>query len=125
MPFPEQMEIRQGVLMTVQNRIRFDVSVIVGHAGMMIEFPCHSQTEDEMHRDGPRTTRAFVQHVDEALQRYEVVREHGGPIARSVRRAVGMYLFSLDDGVSHEINFCQGPVSICGRTVCQTWRAQP
>ncbi|MDO8468909.1 MAG: hypothetical protein Q7S29_04090 [Candidatus Peribacter sp.] len=123
MPFPEQMEVRYGVPMTVQDRIRFEIFLLVGHAGVMMDYSCRSQADFELRREGPRTINAFIRQVDDVLQSAHCEQEYGSPIPQEVRDAVGMYLFSLDDGVSRDIDFRQGPVSICGRTICApAWR---
>lgn len=123
LPFPEQMEERYGVLMTRQKRIRFEIALMVGHAGVMIEYSCYPQADFELERDGPRTINAFLRSMDESLQSAHIESEHGGPIAEETRRKIGRYLFSLNDGVSRDIDFREGPVSLSGRTVCpETWR---
>lgn len=122
-PFPEQMEVRYDVPMTVQKRIRFEVALVVGHAGVSMDFNCYPQAEFELDRDGPCTIHAFIQRIDEALQQDRMEEECGAPIAQEVRDAIGTYVFSLDDGVARDVDFQQGPVSLRGRTICiPSWR---
>lgn len=122
MPFPEAMVRRHGVLMTRQNRIRFEIALMVGHVGMMIDYSCYPQADFELERDGPRTINAFLRSIDNALASAHVEAENGGPIAEEIRRKIGSYLFSLDDGESHDVHFREGSVSLSGRTVCKAWR---
>lgn len=125
MPFPEQMEVRYGVPMTVQNRIRFECFLIVGHAGNCIDYQCLPQADFEVDRDGLRTVAAFANRIDTCLRSREMTEEYGGRIPHNIVDAIRQYILSLDDGVSRDIDFRQGSVSLCGRTTCEAWRAQP
>ena len=108
--------------MTVQQRIRFECFLTVGHAGVCLEFQCLSQAPFELERDGPRTTRVFADRVDRFLQSVPMEAEFGGPIPLEMRAALRAYVFSLDDNVSRDIDFRSGPVSLSGRTICNPWR---
>ncbi|HBH19868.1 MAG TPA: hypothetical protein DDX11_02750, partial [Candidatus Peribacter riflensis] len=94
-PFPERMEERDGMLMTVQKRIRFEVFLIVGHAGVCMDFGCHSQAEFELEQYGPRTINTFIRRIDGFLKQDSMEQEYGGPIPQEVRDAIGTYVFSL------------------------------
>jgi len=112
-----------GIPMTQQNRIRFECFLIVGHAGDCIDYQCLPQADFEVDQDGLRTIAAFANRIDTCLRRPEMEEEFGGPVSRAITDAIREYIFSLDDGVSRDINFRMGTVSLCGRTSCtQPWR---
>lgn len=122
-PIPEETPSIDGVPMKLQNRIRFDCYLMVGHAGVLLDFHCHAQAPFELERDGPRTTEVFADRVDECLQEARMEEELGEPVPQEIRDAVRAYIFSLDDGESRDINFRAGPVSLCGQTFCvPSWR---
>jgi len=109
--------------MTLQQRIRFECFLIVGHAGVCLEFQCLPQAPFELERDGPRTTQVFANRLDRCLQSAHTEAEFGGPIPWEIRSALRAYVFRLDDNVSRDIDFRMGHVSLSGRTFCDEWRA--
>lgn len=112
-----------GTPITLQQRIRFECFLIVGHAGVCLEFQCIPQAPFELERDGPRTTQTFADRLDRCLQSAHMEAEFGGPIPWEIRSALRAYVFRLDDNVSRDIDFRMGPVSLSGRTVCNRWLA--
>jgi hypothetical protein len=109
--------------MTIQNRIRYQFFLTVGHQGSYLEFQCHSQAPWELERDGPLTPAVLAERVDGILQEPRITEERRGfPVPAAIRAAVRDYILSLDDGVSREINFRKEPVRVTGTTHCESWR---
>jgi hypothetical protein len=110
------------VRMTVQNRVRFEIFVTIGHVGTSFEFLCHSQAPWEIARDGLRTTATFASRVVGMLREKRVTEERGGyPVPAAIREKVRQFILSLDDCQSHEIQYRWEPVRIYGQATYD-WR---
>lgn len=120
--YPQQMEARNGTLMTSQKRIRFECFLTVGHAGVYFEYQCRPQAQFELDREGLKTTRVFADRVEQSLRSPEMLAELNGVSIEEAIEAVRSKILLLEREPQSVFDLRVGNVSFSGQTDTNMWR---